>query len=369
METEGRNKQRIFHKILTYGAALILCSVVALIVLQLIGSSTGRDVSNENIVLTFIGILATFIVVGNFSQVKEVEDRIRKDFDDFKRIVEKDADKEYKRFSHDLTEMKDKLTDDLTKSKESMRGEIKEADKHLLEKADRESTSLQKKVDDFKSQLKEDSAKTIEDFRKEYEGFKDIVQKENTQRIDDFKKSIRLTLHLRTKTFEQQISVLRTQMATCEEQYKNIPNKIRIATDDSNTLLSQRLFDIFKYIIETQEQQSISAFIFKLLNNSEIDCIVHLQGEPEKQIYNVKAKMNTSRKVEFYKINEQGQIESSPIENVVDRVDGVAYDGNKVERILVIFDTLMPFDETFAGGNDFGGGPTGGGDSDYRRRE
>lgn len=85
METDGRNKQRIFHKILTYGAALILCSVVALIVLQLIGSSTGRDVSNENIVLTFIGILATFIVVGNFSQVREVEERIRREFEDFRR--------------------------------------------------------------------------------------------------------------------------------------------------------------------------------------------------------------------------------------------------------------------------------------------
>lgn len=89
METDSKNQQRIFHKILTYGAALILCSVVALIVLQLIGSSTGRDVNNENIVLTFIGILATFIVVGNFTQVDSIKKDLKIDIDNLSTRVHK----------------------------------------------------------------------------------------------------------------------------------------------------------------------------------------------------------------------------------------------------------------------------------------
>lgn len=69
-----QSAHHIFNKVIVYGAAIIVCAIVAMFVMQFLDGGRGESVSNEHIVLTFIGILATFIVVGNFSQVNAIKD-------------------------------------------------------------------------------------------------------------------------------------------------------------------------------------------------------------------------------------------------------------------------------------------------------
>lgn len=75
--------------------------VVIILILGIILFNSIPVISNPNdisLVLSFVGILATFIVVGNYLQVKDVE----KKFDESIKIVEKKLDESIKK-SEDIT--------------------------------------------------------------------------------------------------------------------------------------------------------------------------------------------------------------------------------------------------------------------------
>jgi len=67
-------------------------------------------ISNESIVLTFIGILATFIVVGNFAQVSEIRNNFDKQVHELEFKMQNKID-QLKSLFDEVNETKTKLTE------------------------------------------------------------------------------------------------------------------------------------------------------------------------------------------------------------------------------------------------------------------
>lgn len=66
------------------------------------------EISDQNIILTFVGILATFIVISNYEQVQSIEKKTQKQVDDLKGEMEsniskiKNANKKINRYLYEM---------------------------------------------------------------------------------------------------------------------------------------------------------------------------------------------------------------------------------------------------------------------------
>ena len=88
------SRHKIFTKIVTTLAIVIVVFVFLSLILKLFNVTFDAS-SGEAIVLAFFGIIATFIVIGNFSQVKEVEERMKEDYKDFKDEIDNRITKKF----------------------------------------------------------------------------------------------------------------------------------------------------------------------------------------------------------------------------------------------------------------------------------
>lgn len=74
-----------------YIAKTVVCSAVALAlwagVIALV-KCLNLEITDQNIILTFVGILATFIVISNYEQVQSIEKKTQKQVDDLKEEME-----------------------------------------------------------------------------------------------------------------------------------------------------------------------------------------------------------------------------------------------------------------------------------------
>lgn len=94
-----------------YIAKTVICSAVALAlwagVIALV-KCLNLEITDQNIILTFIGILATFIVISNYEQIQSIEKKTQKQVDDLKEEMEsnvskiKNANKKINRYLYEM---------------------------------------------------------------------------------------------------------------------------------------------------------------------------------------------------------------------------------------------------------------------------
>ena len=73
---------RIILKMVLF--ALLVTLVTGLVLLMFnLANTPGGEVKDDKLVISFLGVLATFIVIGNFTQTSRIEDRLK---DDIKRL-------------------------------------------------------------------------------------------------------------------------------------------------------------------------------------------------------------------------------------------------------------------------------------------
>ena len=71
------------RKIFKFLLGLVLLVIIGAIVCCIVGFFCPRFtyLNADNIVITFLGVLATFVVISNFSQVADIRDRTEKELD------------------------------------------------------------------------------------------------------------------------------------------------------------------------------------------------------------------------------------------------------------------------------------------------
>lgn len=99
-----------------YIAKTVICSAVALAlwagVIALV-KCLNLEITDQNIILSFIGILATFIVISNYEQVQSIEKKTQKQVDDLKEEMEstvskiKNANKKINRYLYEMIKSSD----------------------------------------------------------------------------------------------------------------------------------------------------------------------------------------------------------------------------------------------------------------------
>jgi len=87
--------------------ASILILVVA-VIFAFVQSKMGLQLNVNDTILMFVGILATFIVVSNYAQVKEIEEKMQKQIEEIKNNLKYSKEYFMNTVNYDLDKMRDK---------------------------------------------------------------------------------------------------------------------------------------------------------------------------------------------------------------------------------------------------------------------
>lgn len=162
------NKNSGFWDIMKDGRSFIV--IIVLIVLFILITSgilapivQHFGVEDNNIIITFIGVLATFVVVGNFAQVSEIRHRMEQDLEQKKEDIIK--------AQIDIATLKDKLGEvktALTSHEENRQNDINNLKQYSQTQVKNLETQIEQKVEAHKSQISEALGKqrgAIEDYK------------------------------------------------------------------------------------------------------------------------------------------------------------------------------------------------------------
>lgn len=139
---------------LEYSLYLMLIILPLLLGILFISHRTqGWEISDSNLIITFLGVLATFVVVSNFSQVSSIEEKTEKAIEKYEKQIKALVDKEDDN-SH-VNRLK-RLEDDL--SKLNAKGEFSTAEE-----------IVQKSVEETMKSIKDEINREGENNRRELE--------------------------------------------------------------------------------------------------------------------------------------------------------------------------------------------------------
>lgn len=113
----------------------------------------GWNISDSNLIITFLGVLATFVVVSNFSQVTNIEDKTRsalKDYEEeLKKVVDSNDEKSQVSRLKRLEERLDTLDGKgkYTTAEEIIRASVRDSISSLKESMQKEADSNRKEIE------------------------------------------------------------------------------------------------------------------------------------------------------------------------------------------------------------------------------